>query len=125
MSTFEAWNLRLLQTYFAPGAGGREVFLNTTPEELDRIGAGLGGDAGFLEARRCHRRVVRPDQRRSPTRTGSAIPAGQEGDCDRQRQVTPRPFPRLNALDPPGGHLPNLRRIRVGASGGTPRGRAP
>jgi hypothetical protein len=48
-------------------------------------------DAGFLEARRCHRGVVRPDQQRSPTRTGSAIPAGQEGGCDRQRKVTPRP----------------------------------
>jgi hypothetical protein len=72
-------------------------------------------DAGFLEARRGHRRVVRPDQQRSPTRTGSAIAAGEEGDCDRQRQVTPRPFPRPTAPDPPGVHVPNLGRIRASA----------
>lgn len=50
MNAFEAWNLRLLQTYFPLGGGGREVFLGTTPEELDRIGEDLGGDAGLLAA---------------------------------------------------------------------------
>lgn len=50
LNAFEAWNLRLLQTYFPLDGGGREVFLGTTPEELDRIGEDLGGDAGLLTA---------------------------------------------------------------------------
>lgn len=48
MNPFEAWNLRLLQNYFPTGSGGQEVFLGTSPEELDRLGADLGGDAGLL-----------------------------------------------------------------------------
>lgn len=50
LNAFEAWNLRLLQQYFRPGGGDREVFLGTTPEELDSIGSDLGGDAGLLAA---------------------------------------------------------------------------
>lgn len=50
MNAFEAWNLRLLQTYFFEGGGDREVFLGATPEELNRIGADLNGDAGLLAA---------------------------------------------------------------------------
>lgn len=47
---FEVWNLRLLQKYFSAGSDGREIFLATSPEELDNIGQDLGGDTGFLEA---------------------------------------------------------------------------
>ena len=50
LNAFEAWNLRLLQKYFHPRDGAREVFLGTTPEELDSIGSDLGGDAGLLAA---------------------------------------------------------------------------
>lgn len=50
LNQFEAWNLRLLQNFFPAGSSGGEVFLGATPEELDRIGVDLGGDAGFLKA---------------------------------------------------------------------------
>ena len=52
LNQFEAWNLRLLQNFFPAGSSGREVFLGATPEELDRIGVDLGGDAGFLKGLR-------------------------------------------------------------------------
>lgn len=50
MNAFEAWNLRLLQEFFSAGADGKEVFIGTSPDVLDKMGADLGGDAGFLEA---------------------------------------------------------------------------
>jgi hypothetical protein len=50
MNAFEAWNLRLLQTFFPAGSDGKEVFIGTSPEVLDKIGPDLGGDAGFLRA---------------------------------------------------------------------------
>lgn len=50
MNAFEAWSLRLLQEFFPAGSEGKEVFIGTSPEVLDRIGPDLGGDAGFLDA---------------------------------------------------------------------------
>lgn len=50
MDAFVAWNLCLLETYFSPASSGDETWLPTVPEELDAIGAHLGGDIGFLEA---------------------------------------------------------------------------
>lgn len=50
INAFEAWNLRLLERFFWPGPIGREVFIGTSPDVLDDIGEGLGGDEGFLEA---------------------------------------------------------------------------
>lgn len=47
---YSLWNQRLLETYFNSSMAGTEVWLAIDPDELDAIGADLGGDQGFLKA---------------------------------------------------------------------------
>ncbi|MCA9128762.1 MAG: hypothetical protein KDB22_16870 [Planctomycetales bacterium] len=47
---YDAWNRRLLETFFSPASSGEEVFLQISPAELDSIGPDLGGDEAFLAA---------------------------------------------------------------------------
>jgi hypothetical protein len=47
---FVAWNLQLLRHYFSPSSQGAEVWLDTTPDELDAISPELGGETGLLSA---------------------------------------------------------------------------
>jgi hypothetical protein len=50
MDPFVAWNLCLLRAFFSAASAGEEVWLALDPDELDVLGAHLGGDAGFLDA---------------------------------------------------------------------------
>lgn len=45
---YDAWNRRLLETFFSPASSGEEVFLQVSPEEIDSLGPDLGGDEGFV-----------------------------------------------------------------------------
>ena len=47
---YDAWNRRLLETFFSPASSGEEVFLQVSPEEIDSLGPDLGGDEGFVAA---------------------------------------------------------------------------
>jgi hypothetical protein len=47
---FSLWNLKLLEAFFSTASKGDAVWLQIDPQEVDSLGAELGGDEGFLKA---------------------------------------------------------------------------